>query len=50
MWQLHRRIKCYITLSVVATAVDLAIGVGGVVFLLYEDTKPYLIVATWTMR
>lgn len=50
VWRLHRRIKCYIILSVVATVVDLAIGVGGVVYVLYEQYKPGLIVATWTMR
>lgn len=50
VWQLHRRIKCYIVLSVIATVVDLAIGIGGVVYVVYEKYKPALIVATWTMR
>lgn len=49
VWQLHRRIKCYIVLSVVATVVDLAIGIGGVVYVVYEPATT-LIVATWTMR
>ena len=50
VWQLHRRIKCYIALSVIATVVDLAIGVGGVIYLFHRQHAPTLIVATWTMR
>eukprot|EP00752_Nemacystus_decipiens_P002513 g2360.t1 len=50
VWQFHRRIKCYIALSVIATVVDLAIGVGGVIYVLHRQYVPTLIVATWTMR
>lgn len=50
VWQLHRQTKNYILLTVIATVVDLAIGVGGVVSVIYEQYMPALIVATWTMR
>eukprot|EP00903_Cladosiphon_okamuranus_P021828 g20071.t2 len=50
VWQLNRRIKCYILLSVIATVVDLAIGIGGLVYVVYREYAPTLIVATWTMR
>ncbi|CAM9897288.1 unnamed protein product [Scytosiphon promiscuus] len=48
VWRLHRRIKCYIALSMIATLVDLAIGVGGVVYLV--TSWEILIVLSWTMR
>ncbi|CAM9325465.1 unnamed protein product [Pylaiella littoralis] len=50
VWQLHRRIKYYIALSATATVVDLAIGIGGVVYVVHSQYMPTLIVATWTMR
>lgn len=48
VWHLHRRIKAYIALSTIATLVDLAIGVGGVVYVL--NSQEIIIVLTWTMR
>ena len=50
MWHLHRRIKFYIFLSLIAIVVDLAIGIGGVVYVLDSRYKATLIVVTWTMR
>lgn len=50
VWGLHRRIKFYMTLTVIAILVDLSLGIGGVVYVLHEEYKPALIVATWTAR
>ncbi|CAN0348466.1 unnamed protein product [Laminaria digitata] len=50
VWRLHRRIKFYIFLSLIAIVVDLAIGIGGIVYVLDQRYKATLIMVTWTMR
>lgn len=49
VWKHHRRIKYYFGLTVVAIVVDLAIGVGGILYLL-TDEQARIIATTWTMR
>lgn len=50
VWQLHARIKFYMILTAIGIIVDLAIGIGGVVYVLHERYKVVLIAVTWTMR
>lgn len=45
----HRRIKFYFGLTMIAIFVDLAIGVGGVLYLV-GGKDPMYIAVTWTMR
>ena len=49
MLAVHRRIKFYFGLTMIAIFVDLAIGVGGVLYLV-GGKDPMYIAVTWTMR
>lgn len=49
MLSVHRRIKFYFGLTMIAIFVDLAIGVGGVLYLV-GGKDPMYIAVTWTMR
>lgn len=35
-WNIHRRIRFYFGLTVIAIVVDLALGVGGVIYVAYN--------------
>lgn len=48
VWRLHRRIKYYMGLTLIAIIVDLGVGVGGIMFVLTEYSL-YTVV-TWAAR
>lgn len=48
-WKVHRRVKFYFCLTVIAIVVDLCIAIGGILFLTW-DKDPRLVQVTWSMR
>lgn len=48
VWHLHRRIKYYMGLTLIAIIVDLGVGMGGIMFVLTEE--PLYMVVTWAAR
>lgn len=48
-WVIHRRIKYYFGLTVIATTVNLVLGINGILFLIW-DRDPLLLAVSWTMR
>lgn len=48
-WGAHRRIKYYFCLSCTAIAVNLAVGIGGLLWLTWKR-DPRFIVVGWSMR
>lgn len=48
-WQVHLRIKFYFVLTIIAIVVNLAVGVGGLLFIAWKD-DPMFISVSWAMR
>eukprot|EP00903_Cladosiphon_okamuranus_P012700 g11874.t1 len=49
-WMLHRRIRYYFGLTVLGTAVNLALGICGTLFVAGGQEHPILIIASWVFR
>ncbi|CAM9926306.1 unnamed protein product, partial [Scytosiphon promiscuus] len=48
VWRVHRRIKYYMGLTLIAITVDLGVGVGGILFVLTD--YPLYTIVTWAAR
>lgn len=48
-WKIHRRIRFYFGLTVIAIAVNLAVGVGGLLYLTWKRNT-LLVAGSWGMR
>ncbi|CAN0304949.1 unnamed protein product [Ectocarpus sp. 6 AP-2014] len=49
-WRIHPRIRYYFGLTIIGTAVNLAVGISGTVYVVGGSEKPFLFVLSWTAR
>ncbi|CAN0081639.1 unnamed protein product [Ectocarpus sp. 12 AP-2014] len=48
-WKTHARIRYYFGLTLIATGVNLILGICGVIYLIGDREEPQLIVVSWTL-
>lgn len=48
VWRVHRRVRFYIALSLIAIVVDLGVGIGGMQYLI--GRQPLYTSVSWTVR
>ncbi|CAN0277948.1 unnamed protein product [Ectocarpus sp. 6 AP-2014] len=49
-WRIHPRIRYYFGLTIIGTAVNLAVGISGTIYVVGGREKPFLFVLSWTAR